>query len=422
MKRHRATNIVGMALLAGMSVGLSSVATPAFASWPESAIDSTLKASTKKTKKKTVTKKQNSLDLTLIKQPAVTTFDGKTINKALAQTIAGKSPLLAWGNCSAYQKSDGSYTANRRAAGASPVSCMYLVTGSQSQFSEYYVLDQACTAPNQTCLSGYTVETRVDSTITTNPHSRDKTVELVSTIYQNSTLEPTPKITATVGGQAVTPIDTMQHKATVRASVGLGIGSTSYEFEMRDAAGNVIGTPIAAVRSDSSSGSGQSSCDQTGAKVEKFVQLGYELVGAGAGLLSVVVGGIAGASAGGIGFVPGVATGAAFGVAAHTWITVFGKFVGAVAGEVTTATCRKMAATNATPGGGGPIDPGAGRGLPAEAVKGGCQYCRKQEEQVISTFHYEDGEVTITGHSETVCTDWVLVLDGTDSNQDGWCD
>jgi hypothetical protein len=407
MKLHRATSILGVALLLGVCVGSLGGSQDALAAWPDPSVESLADAMLG----------AKEVDIKLINKPASTTFGGKPIDENLAATIAGNRTLLAWGNCSVYKKSNGSYTTKRLAATAKPVPCMYLVTGSESQFSEYYVLDEACTGTNKTCLNGYTVESRIDNTITTNPYSTDKTVEVVREIHQNSALDSSQK-KAGVG-----TIDVMRHKATMLWSLGLSVGSKSYSYEMRDPAGNLIGTPISVVRSDSSKGVSPNSCAQLGDDVENFLALCAAAAGAGVALESAVLGGVLGFMTSGVGVVPGVAAGVGLGGTAGAAVAAVGRVYAFIVGKIAEGVCNQYSSGPTPGGGGGPLDPGGGPEEPGGGDEVGCKRCNKWETQYWSTFEINDnGDVEIVGHQETVCVMIDYDAQGTDANMDGWCD
>lgn len=96
-------------------------------------------------------------------------FDGKAINKKLAEKIAGNRNLLRWGNCSTYRKSDGTYFQppnKNEVHGATPVPCVYLALDQPNTPSEYLILQDHCRGTEaRACLNGYRIGGRVKSAV-----------------------------------------------------------------------------------------------------------------------------------------------------------------------------------------------------------------------------------------------------------------
>lgn len=93
-------------------------------------------------------------------------FDGQTVNARLASQMAENATMLGWTSCSVYLQANGSLrlpSPNRRNTGTL-IPCVYVATGSEADFNEYFVLEPACDdgqSRRLACRAGYAVDMRV---------------------------------------------------------------------------------------------------------------------------------------------------------------------------------------------------------------------------------------------------------------------
>jgi len=103
-------------------------------------------------------------------------FDGRAINKKLAEKIAGSRNLIRWGNCSSYRRRDGTYIqpqSKSQVHGTTPVPCVYLALDQPNAPSEYLVLQDHCRGnESRACLNGYRIGGRVKSTVVDSGNSQ----------------------------------------------------------------------------------------------------------------------------------------------------------------------------------------------------------------------------------------------------------
>ncbi|MBX3725118.1 MAG: hypothetical protein KF823_04295 [Xanthomonadales bacterium] len=403
-------------------------------------------------------------------------FDGRRMNQALANAIAGERPLAQWSDCTFRMNADGRPELLQPGATTSgltaPLACLYLAFQVGDRIDEYFLTDLACgDLPERFCLGGYRIDTWIETRLhRNNQRSADWHLVVDATVRTlvdpRLARQPGPATIASRPGASTAPgagARAANLDAAVSARGGgeaarwhghLRIeqrhrfaGSSHYwEYEIRDRTNRLIEGPLSGGTNASEGGGGGDGCATLGNSVTHVgsaattlvaglflagsVATGAMIGGVVGGSEGAVAGGVVGSAPGAVGGMGGAAVaGAGFGAmvgglggtAGAAMITASGMLASQAAGSVATAVCRLVtsvggpAARPTFP----PLTPD--ERLELDMPPWSCLVCKRW---AGSTSYIDDktGEVIVEQHRNPVCMEWELNTNGTDSNDDGWCD
>jgi len=357
-------------------------------------------------------------------------FDGHQVNEELAGKVAGGKPILGWANCGLYQKPDGSLVrpgpSTAIPSSWQKVPCLYLALGTTKNFSEYFVFSEPCSGSEiNGCLGGYRIETRIESSIKSR-YPEANQVQIISTLSRTpTTIKSLNRLSTRPNLTAIKPLKVTGRIESITTTQP---GSICRSTKVFDVTGRQVGFTDESCLMPSSSGGG--TCPTVGDFAETAL---YGVWAAGAGAVMVtgtgvglLTGGAAGAFLGGLnpgsiiaGAGIGGTAGAGVGSGVGTAILGIGAIHSYLYGLAAEALCDYLVNPPTIP----PTNfPGPNTGASPGSTT--CMACTATDVVIVgsSTSTDEEGNEVLTGHYETVCTDWNIVSGGNDSDGNGMCD